>query len=1587
MKEVNLKEYIEQLIANRRIEYLNSPDRIIEDYENEQARIDEYNGRQLLELLQNADDAAASAEEKVCHISLKTNEDGYGTLIVANNGEQFSKGGFRSLMFSHFSPKKAAQNKIGQKGLGFRSVLSWAKEVTIKSYDLEETQRKNFAATFSKTIAAGFLKELISEKPGIDAVIKAEYPEDQNDTIAVLRCPKVLEENEIPEYSEYDTYIVIELKENQIDNVIKQIEEELDMEVLLFLNNLETISVEYPNGSFTLKKETNGDNNTIIRTNKEGQIQKTWHVKTRSEKIKGNEDGKSKEKNYEIKIAWTDELDDQKNILYSYFRTNVRFPFPALVHATFDLTSDRNHLLPQNDFNEGIKASLKDFLIEVAATIASSEDTSYKALKLLCVEDNDILAQSDLVERIKETNQMIFPTVANEYISYIDNPVFLRYDYASFIIDTEKSKFKSLLQFSDDPSVVKLLECLGVIKTPDNEILSSMSEMTLEKEGRAQLIFWLAKEKYGENVPENLVQMLIDSNGKPALPDNVVFLPPAAGPSLVIPNDLQLKIMDAELYEKLKSLFKESNAEVVASKLGVFGVKVYRFADIFRLLVPKSTSQFDKNLIVKLYDLYINNKDSGAEIAIPSSQQYIYVLNRNGDIVKTTEIYFGKDYGNTLCEQLYQYDQSKFIAPPDLLGLNGMDSVIEFLSWLGVADKPRYQLVELKDEKEKKEYGNYALKNFPYDTKRIYWNDPSINTYEKLLKCGYNVIKVMVTSIDDLDKILQNSNIELVLTWFLEDKRFDNPKELLEDSFLEYYVYGKWYNSKVKRPDMPSYLLWKLPQITWIKTCSNTVVPPCKCCISKSITEEFSPLIEVPKIDFKLLNSYSRQDVEYILHRIGIKTEIKDFTQQDIYSILNKLPEIDPDGKKARLLYRELIEKLDEDDIDENSPERNNFVETGKVFCKNGNGVSYKSVNGVYYLQDKIYGENIVSQFDTIAIDRRRNSTLIKRLFGVEPLANLKFSLKGEPKVNESLNADLQKELHNLTPYVYALRSSGSKDANFSKLGDEWSVQVCSEILPVYKKKDGDEESGFILNDYEFVYVSEKNTYFVLIKDSVSTTLSELKADFKFVDIVSEIYSNILKVDSIRPIVSRLFEADTTKKDHILQTEIDDSAAKLKEARRQLNIVNDQKVLFWLGVLETLEEEVEYKEYEKSELDCLVKERIGIQIDDYGIDYNELISENCSVSEIKKLFAVLKIDVAAFNQHSSCDMNLVPYYKKRLVTKKNDKERLFEQLFYEQLKDKKVDDKKAFLSTLKAYRAFHDFKVDNSIDVDLDMLLNNAILGKFKVDLAKSTNQPDINSVYDKNYDELMKDDELNWEEFKAFLDDSDEARSLVYFAEYDTIKTNFKAYQNAIKTESETHFNGNAIKGKGLTEIYQGLREQMELDDLVIEDVKTEGMPSGKKGQGRQGGPRTPGKRMTEDRKKKIGFIGEALVYHKLKEQFGDVSWDSGYAKEANVNPKGDDMYHYDIKYKKGDEYCFVEVKSTTTDNLEFEISELELEFAKENKKNYEIFIVTNVENEKPRIKNIGNPFVFEEGESFMNCHRFTVLNDSFTIKMKEKK
>ena len=119
-------------MALRKKHYSEDPASIIEHFNIEQQNIQTYNGRQLLEMLQNADDASETAKIKRVLIRLSDNQ-----LTIANNGETFTEGGFLSITRSNLSPKTMLQNKIGQKGLGFRSIPEIVNVVaasTVKSY-------------------------------------------------------------------------------------------------------------------------------------------------------------------------------------------------------------------------------------------------------------------------------------------------------------------------------------------------------------------------------------------------------------------------------------------------------------------------------------------------------------------------------------------------------------------------------------------------------------------------------------------------------------------------------------------------------------------------------------------------------------------------------------------------------------------------------------------------------------------------------------------------------------------------------------------------------------------------------------------------------------------------------------------------------------------------------------------------------------------------------------------------------------------------------------------------------------------------------------------------------------------------------------------------------------------------------------------------------------------------------------------------------------------------------------------------------------------------------------------------------------
>ena len=95
--------------------------------------------------------------------------------------------------------------------------------------------------------------------------------------------------------------------------------------------------------------------------------------------------------------------------------------------------------------------------------------------------------------------------------------------------------------------------------------------------------------------------------------------------------------------------------------------------------------------------------------------------------------------------------------------------------------------------------------------------------------------------------------------------------------------------------------------------------------------------------------------------------------------------------------------------------------------------------------------------------------------------------------------------------------------------------------------------------------------------------------------------------------------------------------------------------------------------------------------------------------------------------------------------------------------------------------------------------------------------------------------------------------------------------------------------------------------------------------------------------------------------------------------------MFHYDIQYcNEAGEIVYVEVKSVQNHlNIEFKMSQAELQFAQEHCKNYEIYVVQHADK---KIRSLGKIFDFDDTEILWDNSKFSIQADAFVLKAKIK-
>ncbi len=191
-----------------------------------------YNSRSFIELLQNADDANAT----------KFYVKRFGDyLFVANNGRPFNIKDLESLCRSA-SSNKVRGTTIGYRGIGFKSVVSFAKEIHLIS--------GNFQITFSKELS----KRIV---PQANKVPLIRIPHELDKSIRIELAGEI---KEIQDEGFNTIFIFSDVLANQIDEEYTSFANT----TLLFLNSIQVIKIH-------LSKKVTA-NIAVIEENEKGRI-------------------------------------------------------------------------------------------------------------------------------------------------------------------------------------------------------------------------------------------------------------------------------------------------------------------------------------------------------------------------------------------------------------------------------------------------------------------------------------------------------------------------------------------------------------------------------------------------------------------------------------------------------------------------------------------------------------------------------------------------------------------------------------------------------------------------------------------------------------------------------------------------------------------------------------------------------------------------------------------------------------------------------------------------------------------------------------------------------------------------------------------------------------------------------------------------------------------------------------------------------------------------------------------------------------------------------------------------------------------
>lgn len=1500
------KSGIKELTDRYTKTYIDNPSIMLSGYRQENQTVSDYDGRQLLELMQNADDA----KSEVINISLDTKNT---ILTISNNGEGFSLDGIESLMYTGLSTKNKAEF-IGNKGLGFRSILNWVNWVKV--------QTKEISIRFSKSYSEKYFEKYIVPEQSVQEKIAKEVNEKKlsigEKPIAALAFPEIIEEQNL----DYTTSIVLQFKAEELSHIQGQLSA-ISEEMLLFLPNIKKLVVEQDGIVIQELNKTVDEAQTIVINESEWNIVKSEDL-FYDEKIK-----------YKFSIAWKDDL-NVEGYFYNYFQTDVPTDLPCIIHATFDLTSNRKEI-NGTDANKYILAEIVENLGSIAENHLKKTTADWDAYTFLTRTGNaQRTVLNDFYKAIIEKREAIavYPTLDNQYLKK-EETIYHGEAFSNWVEENGFGVYFSGLLKAPSHSI-KIYESGFKHYTSKQlvDISKKISSQISNHNVRAQLIKLFTADSFKALHQSSLTLPLLIST-KYLFEENHyeenVFALKIENRNFDFPEYLQIAFINWDFYNELLNTFK---TEIEATKEGsedrsrtlkrliknVVELGSNDITDIVRYIVSQTNNRIKeekeptllvKNMVKSLFSIFDPQSNAGNKTAVAN----IPLLARNGEVRFAEDLFFGKEYTfgadtELIFESVYSDSDYLLDAKEFDLEESEPNAMHSFFEWLGVNQMISFSKNKEISGNELVDYFNFLFntKNLPKPDQATAYNSTlkavKINNIKPISKLSFTKLMLLLEKSAEL-KIELNSTIET------------NQNSL-------FFKYGNAYPKPI--PVAFSYTYF---QIYNLQDFENYTV---------SEDTELQVLFNAINFEdtvFQNLSDTEKISLKATLKHLGTADSVKDISEERISFMLRNQDKQFPDGDKSQIFYKKCLEYGLENKKSLANLSDFYYAKKGTQNTK----LSLEEKEQVYYSDNVLLPQNLLNNFYFINLPKRIGEDNVKEIFGVKLIKDEvnRISIK-----NEKLFADnylFKNEIEKLKPYFLSYRlevikQSRKTEANLIK---SLNVQLVSELQ--YQFEDG---AIYDLNNYEFIPAN--GIYY--LKMSHFTSINDLKSDSSFCDTIAEIVCMMFRVSNQKNTFRRIFKDGSNESHHILAT--DEKLHLLEDAKKLLGI-SEEELKFWKKIFPNATFDAEKDENFIASITEIIGQNLPnnyINIDfsnlgnKTGVEFLEWLSLKISF-KLEEIITESTLRNWHKDQIDNCIKNYTNNFEKLLWIKVNESGDIIEKKkFFNHL----IDFSNASEELATRYCKEYYFV----LKPDFKNLVIQWTQDKYLVNLLETVNDE---MVVTTKYKHILKtytfgnnliDDKEN-----IIKNENSELYSLMYFEGFDEVVKNecekqTKDFSDPATEEHEEDYNLIIVEGN----ISKSLLAS------TSKNSKHNGSSHNSKGENKKA---ISGKKQ-EDKVKKSLIKQGYLV--------NDVS-------------KKTDSKHYDLEYKKEDEteWRFLEVKKDSGGYFFLSKPEKDTALIKENAEKYDVAIVG-----EKSIHIVKSPFLFDE-ETFEQNSKFLAVPTEYKI------